>query len=965
MPIQRAQVVTGRWGATVMHRLFGEDELTVRVRSGAPDIVEVEEQILFLPGQKRSFVRFRGLQPGVAILTIQGAADPSLIEVGVVPPRVGIDVALRSPIPGTAVAQGDILLVEAWGPSALREMSITLDGRSIRTVKQQTRFTFPFPAGISPGLHQLSVVASDICGFEATHTVPIQVLGKKGPRLILQAVQGARETRSEGVGDFQPAPVHRGAGAAGGAWCKLSVKKHQVTWRVTIPRSGAWQIRVRGKSDSYLDHALVGVFTGNEDMRPVRYGPVCTSAFAVHPVGEPLYLDASEHELRFRLVNDVFDGADADRNLYLASMELRWVGSEVVDLVAPALSVVSPLDGQRFGGNLPLLARARDRGKIDQLSVYLGDRRLAHTDGDELKARIAADTLGPGTHCLRFVARDRAGNQAVVQRTVTCLPYLASSRPTSATADQEPPQLALLRVPRLVLGPDLILVEASDNEAPPSLRLVVDGKSLPAVRRRSPQGLWLRGDLLSEGEHTVKVVAFDGAGNQTTSQERTVVVLRPTAETPLSEMERAAQLIERLALGGGRRELGRLLRMGEDSWLSEQLGPEDLPQAGLTEVETSLLLSAQMLGPYQVRQMFLQRMFTSRRPVRERLGAFFDNHFSTWIEKTGARAELIEWLDYRRFATSTFRDLLGVSAHSAAMLDYLDNRQNQRVRPNENYGRELLELHTIGVDGGQTQEDVIALSRILTGWRSQVTARNSRFSFSSRHHDFRSKVALGYMFRARGGQEEGEALLDILSAHPSTARFVCQKLAEHLVGDSPPEELVKSMASVFLETGGDIPEVVRALLASQHFFRRGLAGTKIKDPLEFVVGTRRCGIAVRTGMGLQWLRILGRLPFGSASPDGYPGSDAAWLDSRQMISRWNFASVASRAGGEHLLVRPQSGSADHVRAALEECALNMILRLPPAGEVDAAVRILADGRKRVDPRVIMEAVMKMPAYQSH
>jgi len=279
---------------------------------------------------------------------------------------------------------------------------------------------------------------------------------------------------------------------------------------------------------------------------------------------------------------------------------------------------------------------------------------------------------------------------------------------------------------------------------------------------------------------------------------------------------------------------------------------------------------------------------------------FWSNHFSVFARKSMVAALLPDYERrvLERHALGRFEDLLLASARSPAMLVYLDNwnsttpRGIARMRVgkggiNENYARELLELHTLGVDGGYTQQDVIETARVLTGWTLE-SRRNPEFRFRDRVHDRGSKVVLGQ--RVPGsGVGEGENLLRRLAAHPSTARHVSRKLAVRFVGDDPPDTLIEDAARIWRSTGGDIPAVLREILLSDAF--ADPARKKMKTPLRFLTSALRATGGETDGRRpvLAALGRLGELPFLARTPAGHPEAASAWADPGAALERMNLA----------------------------------------------------------------------------
>ena len=287
----------------------------------------------------------------------------------------------------------------------------------------------------------------------------------------------------------------------------------------------------------------------------------------------------------------------------------------------------------------------------------------------------------------------------------------------------------------------------------------------------------------------------------------------------------------------------------------------------------------------------LLRALYSPNQLEEHLTWFWLNHFNVFQYKGPLRALVADYEEraIRPHVLGHFRDLLGATARHPAMLIYLDNARNSAGRINENYARELMELHTLGVDGGYTQADVEALARILTGWSLDLgTGELSRFY--PRRHDFSSKQFLGRTIVGSGAQELDVAL-DMLARHPSTARFVSRKLALFFVADEPGDALVARMAQTFLDTGGEIPAVLRAMFSSPEF--RASLGTKFKDPLHYTLSALRLVLDERPLPDAQpvigALARMGEPLYARATPDGYPLSRADWASPGQLATRFEIA----------------------------------------------------------------------------
>jgi uncharacterized protein (DUF1800 family) len=282
------------------------------------------------------------------------------------------------------------------------------------------------------------------------------------------------------------------------------------------------------------------------------------------------------------------------------------------------------------------------------------------------------------------------------------------------------------------------------------------------------------------------------------------------------------------------------------------------------------------------------------------------NHFNVHQGKHNLRALVGDYEEQaiRPHALGKFRDLLAATVHHPAMLRYLDNEQNAVNHINENYARELMELHTLGVNGGYSQRDVQELARILTGVgvnlgstppkvRRDLQAqyvRQGLFEFNPNRHDYGDKQLLGQTVSGRGLAELDEAI-DRLSRNPATAHFICNKLAVYFVSDAPPTPLVERMTQTFLRTDGDIAETLRALLTSTEFTQS--LGHKFKDPLHYAVSAVRLAYddkpILNVAPMLNWLNRMGEPLYGRQTPDGYPLVEAGWASPGQMTTRFEIA----------------------------------------------------------------------------
>jgi len=319
-------------------------------------------------------------------------------------------------------------------------------------------------------------------------------------------------------------------------------------------------------------------------------------------------------------------------------------------------------------------------------------------------------------------------------------------------------------------------------------------------------------------------------------------------------------------------------------------------------------------NPYMVitdlQRAKLLRAVYSERQLYEVMVDFWENHFSIFANKDDDRYLLTSFdrETIRPFVMGRFRDLLGATAHSPAMLYYLDNWRSSVPRPypakgdkpagvdgglNENYARELMELHTMGVDGGYTQKDVQEVARCFTGWTIEKPNQEGLFLYRPGLHDNGDKIVLGHKILAGGGIADGERVLDILATHPATARFIATKLARRFISDDPPNSAIDRATEVFLKTDGSIRETLRALITSPEFFAATTYRAKLRSPFEYVAAAMRALNADTDGDRpvLDAIGRMGQPVFGRITPDGYADRADQWLSSGAMVGRFNFASA--------------------------------------------------------------------------
>jgi uncharacterized protein (DUF1800 family) len=416
-------------------------------------------------------------------------------------------------------------------------------------------------------------------------------------------------------------------------------------------------------------------------------------------------------------------------------------------------------------------------------------------------------------------------------------------------------------------------------------------------------------------------------------------------------------VLNRVSWGANRSSFDQIAAIGTAPWLARQLEPRPaaLPaeaQAAIDAMTLARRPMAQIAGELERQRRALQnlpegekkaerqayqqelgrlgreaqarmllRALYSPNQLEEHMTWFWMNHFSVFQFKGPLRALIGDYEEHavRPHALGRFRDLVGATARHPAMLIYLDNARNRAGRINENYARELMELHTLGVDGGYTQRDVQELARVLTGF--SIDPETASFHFYPRRHDAGPKTLLGTPIRGKGAAELDEAL-DLLARAPATARFVSRKLAVFFTADEPPAELVERMTQTFSATDGDVAQVLRTLFASPEF--RASLGRKFKDPLHYALSALRLVLDSRplpdTQPVIGALARMGEPLYARQTPDGYPLTRTDWASAGQLTARFEIArAIAYRAPGD-LWQEPLGTLSDATRHALEQAS---------------------------------------------
>ncbi|MDX1931292.1 MAG: DUF1800 domain-containing protein [Capsulimonadales bacterium] len=462
------------------------------------------------------------------------------------------------------------------------------------------------------------------------------------------------------------------------------------------------------------------------------------------------------------------------------------------------------------------------------------------------------------------------------------------------------------------------------------------------------------------------------------ARERPATVALP----PTIDPDPIVRLLNRAGFGPVPGDVARVATIGITGYLDEQLNaPEDDSREGRGLQMRLGTIEALTADPYdlndlgdeevlrQLSQASILRAVYSPFPLRERMVDFWSNHFNLYARKRINSNDLspvfVQCLVardslnvIRRNALGKFPAMLKASARSPAMLTYLDNQKNRKGVANENYAREIMELHSLGVNSGYTQKDVQEVARCLTGWTVEegFLKNNGAFRFDPALHDDGEKVVLGHRIPAGGGESDGDTVLDILASHPWTARFIARKMVKYLHGvdadGQEDAELVSSVEKVYTTTGGDIAAMVRHILTAPQ-----PPYPILKRPFDFVVSALRASDANTDGSGglIAHLQAMGQPLYEWPMPDGYPDKTAAWTGS--LLARWNFAlALFERNGKVEGTTVPLPGA-----ISPEEMVERFLGRR--AGDPAVAPLVTALGKHAGQPAEMAALVIASPAFQ--
>ncbi len=425
---------------------------------------------------------------------------------------------------------------------------------------------------------------------------------------------------------------------------------------------------------------------------------------------------------------------------------------------------------------------------------------------------------------------------------------------------------------------------------------------------------------------------------------------------PAATFDLPAHVLRRLTFGEHPNDRAALLALGKDpeaaveAWVVRQLHPETIDDSACERMIRRREALAQPLGElYEFKERVLLHELTagtllravySQRQLHEQMCHFWHDHFNVDMSK-GECAWVTVAYDrevIRPFALGRFSDLLRAVVLSPAMLWYLDGRVNRvdgkGAKPNENYARELLELHTLGIDGGYTQQDVMEVARCLSGWtvRDRHQWRKGTVEFHRDAHDDDAKTVLGQTIAAGGGEKDLDRVLELVSNHPSTARHVARKLCTRFIADTPPQSAVDTVAEAFATNHGDLALTMRALIGCDGFRDPARYAGKLKRPFHYLASCLRSTAATSDAQPalLDYLGRLGHQPFQFPTPNGQPENAEAWTGT--LLWRWRFAAAFARGdlAGTHV----DGNALDTRLGSRSATATHLFGRQPTTKELD-------------------------------
>ena len=754
--------------------------------------------------------------------------------------------------------------------------------------------------------------------------------------------------RNERMG-MEPPGVVMDSAASG--YRAVALRRGRPAWmiqpEIETPGRYQWIVRARGALAGAAYPSL-GIIQG-ENARDSGAVRLVTSTWHNVPVGRPVRLDKGPQWIGITLANEFNYRNTTMRFAEIDRFELRRVpdvasgsGGGMMMMAGDAMMMQggdakageaknkAPVarglkvafstlcDCEEINGRLeiratlhsPALKNDRDYQAI-RTDLWINDERLASASGRHPVFTVHPHDLKKGKNRIEAHAVSPCGNHAMSPgQTLLANSPVHPENELVAGHDAAPPTLVVLYPkPGGVMSStgDALVLSAFDDLKLSHFEVRIDDAKtpldFPATQDTGPMLIHLPASLLSKGKRKIEVSAIDSTGKQTRSPAIQVEVRDPSGPVLMQAYPRAMRLAATLGYGPDTRTLVNILTTGENAWLDEQI---DTPWGGAHDQLIDALAGVWFpeLSDYHIRGRVITELLATRHPARARFALFVQNHFSTWITKTGSSAKWEEHRNFRDAGIARFQDLLLASATSPAMMVYLDQQNSFGRQLNENYAREVMELHTVGVHAGYQQSDVTSLAHLLTGWGAQREAAmdgsrvDYNYRFSPYLNDGQALEIFGLSVPAAQSPETADdrirMVIEMLAARPQTARFIAEKMAAHYLGMPVDEATVEILAEEFLRSGGDMRRMMRVLASSPRFMAADSEG-KLMTPVEFGVAHQRAAGSLHPwpviGLGAR----SGRNLFDRASPDGYPEANEEYADSNYQLQKWSYCKELEQA----------------------------------------------------------------------
>lgn len=553
----------------------------------------------------------------------------------------------------------------------------------------------------------------------------------------------------------------------------------------------------------------------------------------------------------------------------------------------------------------------------------------------------------------------------------------AASLEEDKPRSEEPPRLTVRypkKSPFAANGAGAVVAEVFSSGGVEWTDLVLDGQ--PQNLRVASESSLGRVVLpfvtssLKPGAHRLQVRTRGRNGKETDSLP---IALLIGSGKPDRSYDRAVHLLNRFGYGPEPEELADILLLGGKEWLHDRLSRPWMDAGEQAAFQRAANEFPDPANKGHVVPRSLAHLLRSPNPVRNRFVLWAENHFSTWIQKA---EPLNKWAEHTRFlklGAAPFGSLLKASATSPAMLVYLDQNRSFAKKLNENYAREIMELHTIGVHAGYRQEDVTALASILTGWTlssdAPTTGEVREMTRSFRYDPLLNAPAGQHVFGMEFPKTDDPqarydrtlAAIEMLAAHPATAEFISRKLAGHYVSLPPPESLVKRLTTRFLQNGGDMAALLEMIAGSPEFLA-SMDQPKMATPLDFSLRLGRMTGSGNAGAVRDFLLKSGTGLFDRATPDGFPETDAAYADSNALLQRWRFITQLSGGLRKLLPAGPVAWDPAGQGVALDQVSLRLVGHPLPPGSREAALQYLSrvSPPESERPKVVAALMAELP-----